>query len=60
MPHFCQCGSDTYICQACGGIFCGNARCIEYRHAEWINGVGNVCRHCVKRKENDGARDDAA
>jgi hypothetical protein len=50
MPHFCRCGSDTYICQDCAGVFCDNGQCIEYRHSEWIAGTGNVCQHCLRRR----------
>lgn len=46
MPHFCECGSDTYICQVCATVACGNQDCPHYRHSEWVKGEGNVCARC--------------
>jgi hypothetical protein len=53
MPHFSDCcGSDEYVCQVCGGIFCG--QCVP---AVWRKDItksehaGNVCPTCLKRHE---------
>ncbi len=51
MPHFCGCGSDTYICQQCARVFCSDTTCPRGRASEWIKGTGNVCARCLGQRE---------
>ena len=55
MVRFCECGSDMFICQECGGDKC-SAGCNKNTNlshskdrpaSEWVVGKGNVCDRCL-------------
>lgn len=63
MPHFCACGANELVCQACGIVSCSNCRCENGADFEWVErftrsdgspGTGQVEVGCL-RKISKGA-----
>jgi len=48
MPHFCECGADTYLCQICLREKCGRDEPSIWVKIPNKQFSGNVCPACAK------------
>ena len=55
MPHFCECGADTYICQKCARILCSRDYPSTWRpDITGHKSAGNVCPTCLEEFKKFG------
>jgi len=42
--EFCECGSQTVVCQGCGKVICATL-------SRWMRGIGNVGQCCQQKPQ---------